>query len=197
MHSFFWRGNEMKKIKISFNAPVTLVLVIICFVVTIIGIITNGKSTQLLFMTYHSSLRNPLTYLRFFTHIFGHDGWRHFIGNTTYLLLLGPLLEEKHGSERLAIAILITAVSIGILNYILCPTVALCGASGVVFAFIMLASFTGFKEGKIPLTFILVLVLFLGQQVYEGIILSDNISQLTHVFGGAIGAIMGYILNKE
>ena len=34
-------------------------------------------------------------------------------------------------------------------------------------------------------------------QVYEGIILSDNISQLTHVFGGAIGAIMGYILNKE
>ena len=105
------------------------------------------------------------------------------------------LLEEKHGSERLAIAILITAVSTGILNYILCPTVALCGASGVVFAFIMLASFTGFKEGKIPLTFILVLVLFLGQQVYEGIILSDNISQLTHVFGGAIGAIMGYILN--
>ena len=129
MHSFFWRGNEMKKIKISFNAPETLELVIICFVVTIIGIITNGKSTQLLFMTYHSSLRNPLTYLRFFTHIFGHDGWRHFIGNTTYLLLLGPLLEEKHGSERLAIAILITAVSTGILNYILCPTVALCGAS--------------------------------------------------------------------
>lgn len=138
-----------------------------------------------------------MTYLRFFTHILGHDGWGHFIGNATYLLLLGPLLEEKHGSKRLTIAIVITAISTGILNYILCPTIMLCGASGVVFTFIMLASFTGFKEGEIPLTFILVLVLFLGQQIYEGIILSDNISQLTHVFGGAIGAVMGYILNQK
>lgn len=97
----------MKRIKISFNAPVTLVLVILCFAVTIIGVITNGKSTQLLFMTYHSSLKNPMTYLRFFTHILGHDGWGHFIGNATYLLLLGPLLEEKHGSKRLTIAIVI------------------------------------------------------------------------------------------
>lgn len=195
MHSFL-RGNEMKRIKISFNAPVTLALVIACFVVTLIGVITNGRSTQLLFMTYHSSLRSPLTYLRFFTHVFGHDGWGHFIGNATYLLLLGPLLEEKHGSERLTIAILVTAVSTGILNYILCPTVALCGASGVVFAFIMLASFTGFKEEEIPLTFILVLVLFLGQQIYEGIILSDNISQLTHIIGGVIGSSLGFSFNK-
>lgn len=169
----------------------------LCSVVTIIGAITNGKSTQLLFMTYHSSLKNPMTYLRFFTHILGHDGWGHFMGNATYLLLLGPLLEEKYGSKRLTVVILITAVSTGILNYILCPTIVLCGASGVVFAFIMLASFTGGKEGEVPLTFILALVLFLGQQIYEGIILSDNISQLTHVFGGTIGAVMGYILNKK
>ena len=57
----------MRKLKITFNAPVTLGFVFICFVVTLLGVLTGGGSTRLLFMTYHSSLTNPLTYLRFFT----------------------------------------------------------------------------------------------------------------------------------
>ena len=75
--------------------------------------------------------------------------------------------------------------------------VALCGASGVVFAFILLTSFTSFRNGEIPLTFILVAIVFLGQQVYEGVFLQDNISNLSHVIGGIIGAIVGYKLNKK
>lgn len=57
----------MRKLKITFNAPVTLGFVFICFVVTLLGVLTGGGSTRLLFMTYHSSLTNPLTYLRFYT----------------------------------------------------------------------------------------------------------------------------------
>ena len=53
----------MRKLKITFNAPVTLGFVFICFVVTLLGVLTGGGSTRLLFMTYHSSLTNPLTYL--------------------------------------------------------------------------------------------------------------------------------------
>ena len=187
----------MKKVKISFNAPVTLGIFLICFVVTIIGITTHGRSTQFLFMTYHSSLANPLTYLRFFTHIFGHDGINHFIGNATYLLLLGPLLEEKYGSMNLIKMVCVTAFITGIINYVVSPNTALCGASGIVFAVIVLSSFTGFKEGEIPLTFVLVVILFVGQQVYEGVAIRDNISQLTHVIGGAIGAFVGYRFNKR
>lgn len=90
-----------KKLKITFNAPVTLGFVIICFIATLLGVISNGRITQTVFMTYHSSLTNPMTYVRFITHIFGHSGWSHFIGNAAYLLLLGPMLEEKHGSKEL------------------------------------------------------------------------------------------------
>ena len=93
--------------------------------------------------------------------------------------------------------IIITAVVTGLVNYILFPTVALCGASGVVFAFILLTSFTSFKNGEIPLTFILVAVIFLGQQVYEGVFLQDNISNLSHVLGGIIGSVVGFKLNKK
>lgn len=148
-------------------------------------------------MTYHSSLANPLTYLRFFTHVFGHAGWSHFIGNASYLLLLGPMLEEKHGSKELLEVIVITAFVPALINYIFFPHIGLLGASGVVFAFILLASFTGFEEGEIPLTFILVTVIFIGQQVYEGIAYKDNISHMGHIVGGMLGAVSGYGLNRK
>ena len=80
-------------------------------------------------------------------------------------MLLGPMLEEKYSSQTLAGVVAITAVVTSIVNYIFFPGVGLCGASGVVFAFILLSSFTGFKEREIPLTFILVAVFFIGQQV--------------------------------
>lgn len=186
-----------KKLRITFNAPVTLGFVIMCFVATLLGVITSGKITQIIFMTYHSSLTNPMTYVRFVTHIFGHSGWSHFIGNASYLLLLGPMLEEKYGSKELIEVIGITAIATGLVNYIFFWNVGLCGASGVVFAFIILASFTGFKEGEIPLTFILVAAIFIGQQVYEGIAVQDDISNMAHIVGGIVGSVIGYSLNRK
>ena len=187
----------MKNIKVKFNAPVTLVFVMICFIATLLGVVSKGRITQIVFMTDHSSLTNPMTYVRFITHIFGHSGWSHFIGNASYLLLLGPMLEEKYGSKELIEVIGITAIATGLVNYIFFWNVGLCGSSGVVFAFIILASFTGFKEGEIPLTFILVAVIFIGQQVYEGIAVQDDISNMAHIVGGIVGAIIGYLMNKK
>ena len=201
-----------KKLHISYNAPVVLTFILICLVVLVIGILTGGASTRLLFMTYHSSLLNPLTYLRFFTHVFGHADWTylrffthvfghadwaHFIGNASYILLLGPMLEEKYGSKMLIEIILVAAVVTGIVNYLFFWNVGLCGASGVVFAFIVIASFTNFREGEIPLTFILVACIFIGQQVYEGIVVSDNISNTAHIIGGLVGSVAGYFLNRK
>ncbi|SCH57706.1 rhomboid family intramembrane serine protease [Roseburia amylophila] len=186
-----------KKIRITFNSPVTLSFTMICFIATLLGVLSNGRITKIIFMTYHSSLMKPMTYIRFVTHVFGHEGWTHFIGNASYLLLLGPMLEEKHGSKELIEVIGITALVTGVVNYIFFVNIGLCGASGVVFAFIVLASFTGFREGEIPLTFLLVAAIFIGQQIYEGISMQDNISNMAHIMGGVIGAIMGYSLNRK
>lgn len=186
-----------KKLKITFNSPVILGFAMVCFAVMLVNYITRGISNQVVFMTYHSSLKEPMTYVRFFTHVLGHDGWEHFIGNMSYILLLGPMLEEKYGSVRMLQVIAITAVVTGAINYIFFWNVALCGASGVCFAFILLSSFTSFKEGEIPLTFLLVAAIYLGQQVYEGIALRDNVSNMAHIFGGIVGGIIGFVLNKK
>ena len=186
---------KKKKLRVTFNAPVVLSLVAISFVATLFNYITLGATGRLLFMTYHSSMLSPLTWVRAFTHIFGHADWAHLIGNMSYLLLLGPMLEEKYTSKTLMVIVAITAVMTSIVNYILFPNVALCGASGVVFAFILLSSFTSFKEGEIPITFILVAVFFIGQQIYEGIAVRDNISNMAHIVGGVVGGVIGYGLN--
>lgn len=77
------------------------------------------------------------------------------------------------------------------------PHVQLLGASGVVFAFILLASLTSIEEEKIPLTFILVALIYIGQQVYDGIFIRDNVSNLTHILGGIVGSGLGYVMNKN
>ena len=186
-----------KKLRITYNAPVVLTMVAISFLATLLNYITGGVLGQLLFMTYHSPLASPMTWLRAFTHIFGHVDWSHLIGNMSYLLLLGPMLEEKYSSRKLVAVIAITAFGTSLVNYLFFPNVALCGASGVVFAFILLSSFTSFKAGEIPITFILVAVFFIGQQIYMGIAEQDDISNMAHIVGGMIGGMASYVLNKE
>lgn len=183
------------KMKVTINAPVVLGIVGISFAATLLGYITGGITSRVIFTTYRSALWSPMTYFRAFTHIFGHADWQHFVGNMSYLLLLGPMLEEKYGSRTLAGVVAVTALSTSLVNYVLFPNVALCGASGVVFAFILLSSFTSFKQGEIPLTFILVSVFFIGQQIFEGIFVRDNVSNLSHIVGGIVGGFLGYEFN--
>jgi len=109
-------------------------------------------------------------------------------------LLLGPILEEKYGSQRLLIFILITAFTTAVINTLFFST-GLLGASGIVFLFILLASFTTFKSGEIPLTFILVFLIFMGQEAF-GSLRQDNISQFAHILGGIIGSVFGFKLNR-
>lgn len=185
------------KLKVTFNAPVVLTFVAICVLASGLNYLTNGVTNAMIFVTYHSPLNVPMTYVRFFTHVMGHANWEHLIGNMSYILLLGPMLEEKYGSKVLIEVILVTALVTGLINYIFFVNVALCGASGIVFAFILLSSFTGFRDGEIPLTFILVAIFYIGQQVVQGLMVEDNISNMSHIIGGLIGGILGYVLNKR
>ncbi len=186
-----------KKIRITFNAPLVLGFALLCAAATLAGQLTGNQSTKLLFSTYAFSFSDPLTYVRLFTHVLGHAGLGHLVGNMAYILLLGPMLEEKYGAKKLAIVIAVTAVVTGLIHNLLFPRTMLLGASGVVFAFILLTSFTAFREGEIPLTTILVALIYLGQQIWDGITVRDNISNLTHIIGGLVGAGGGYLLNRK
>ncbi len=177
--------------KIIFNSPVIIAFTAISLFATLLGILTGGVTDALLFSVYRAPLSDPFTYFRFIGHVFGHADLDHLLGNVMLILLTGPLLEEKYGSTDTAFIIFCTAVITGILQFIFFDT-ALLGASGVVFAFILLSSITGFKGDGVPITFILVAVLYLGQEVYSAIFSLDNISQFAHIIGGIVGAVIGF-----
>ncbi|MCI8484340.1 MAG: rhomboid family intramembrane serine protease [Lachnospiraceae bacterium] len=185
------------KLKLSFNSPIILGFTILCFLAMILNMVTRGASNHMLFSVYRSSLLDPMTYVRMFGHVLGHANWDHFFGNIMLILVVGPLLEEKYGSMNLLFVILATALTTGVIHFILFPGVGLLGASGVVFALILLSSLTCMKEGTIPITFILVAVIYIGQQVYDGIFVRDNVSNLTHIIGGVVGAGLGFVMNKN
>ena len=187
-------GMNKKKFQIYLNAPITLGFVAICVIATGLDYLTKNASTILVFSTYGSSWLSPMTYVRLICHVFGHGGLDHLVNNMLYILLLGPMLEEKY-HDRLVTVILTVALVTGIIHNIIQPDVMLLGASGVVFAFILLASITG-KESGIPVTLILVAVLWLGKEIYAGFTSADNVSQITHIIGGLSGAILGMPFKK-
>lgn len=190
-------ASDKKIVGLSFNSPVILSFTFICFIVLALDLITAGRTTYTFFSVYRSSFANPLTYLRMFSHVLGHANWEHLFGNMTMLLVVGPLLEEKYGSANTLFVILATALVTGLVNFFFFPGVRLLGASGVVFAFILLSSFTCSQERKIPITFILVALIYIGQQIYSAIFVKDNISNLAHLLGGGVGSLLGYIMNKN
>lgn len=185
-----------KGLSVTFNSPVILWFAIISGIALIANYLTMGFSNSLFFATYSSSLLNPLTYLRMFTHVLGHADFNHYFNNMLLFILLGPMLEEKYGSLKILLVIAVTAVVTAVVNNTFFNS-GLLGASGVVFAFIILASMTSFKEREIPLTFILVLVLYLGKEVLNGLFFTDNISQMGHLIGGACGAVCGFIFTSS
>ena len=175
--------------KLKFNSPVILGFSLICVVVFVLDKLMAG--TLMPFFTLGNvSTSSAVSLLTLFTHVIGHASIEHLIGNLTFILLLGPIVEEKYGDSRTLFMMLITALVTGILNIIFFHT-GLMGASGIVFMLILLVSFTNTKSGEIPITFILIALLFVGKEVIESL-KTDQISQFAHIIGGLCGSVFGF-----
>lgn len=176
--------------RISYNAPVILTLTFMAAGIRLLcdwmpGLINYFIAPPVFNVSWSQ-------YPAFVTHMLGHGSWEHYFGNFSLMLLIGPILEEKYGSKRLLYMILITALLGGLLNATFFDT-GLIGASGIVFMMIVLASFVNVRRGTLPLTFLLVLILYIGQEVVQAFS-DDNISQFAHIMGGGAGALFGFMI---
>lgn len=178
------------------NSPVILGFTLLSLILLLLNIVTGGMMNNLFGVRYTSWL-DPMMYLRLFTHVLMHANFSHYINNIVLFLVVGPIAEEKYGSRNLLIMFVITAGITGLINVIFFRNVMLVGASGLVFMLILLASFTNFRQGKIPLTVVLVAVFYIGNEVINGLFVNDNISQISHIVGGVCGAAFGFIMGKN
>ena len=191
----------MKKVKLKlelqYNSPVILTFFLLSLLVLFLDRWTGGWTTMHLFCVYRSSLKDPLFYIRLFGHVLGHANWDHFLNNMLLLLVIGPPMEEKYGSKPLLCGMVLTALVTGVLQCVQFPRSGLLGASGIVFMLIMLSSLAGSKNGGIPITFILVGVLYLSQQIYSILFIQDSVANFMHIVGGICGTAFGFAVRKR
>lgn len=183
------------KAKIDINAPVTLTicaLSVLAFFVQLVG----GDSFPLFVLPSEFDFSRAMDYVNLFLYPFGHVDAAHLMGNLTFILLLGPILEEKYGKATIIGAILVTTIIAALVHIALFHKTGLMGASGIVFMYIILASFVNVRKGTIPLTFILVGVIFIGREIVDTFH-DDRVSQFTHIIGGLVGAYVGFKLTPK
>lgn len=182
--------------KIRYNSPVVLTYAIAAAVVMLIDQISGGEFAVRNFaVPGNFSNVAPIGYVRLLTHVLGHADWTHLLANFALILLIGPILEEKYDSWALLLMVVITALVTGVLNVLFLST-GLMGASGVVFMMILLSSFTNIRSGEIPLTFVLVVVIYLAREAVSAFA-ADSISQFAHIAGGVCGSLFGFVITHS
>lgn len=177
----------MSKLRVTYNAPVVLTFALLALVVTFLPLDVRRH-----YFSAHNDFYEWSSYTGLFLHTLGHANWEHYLGNFMLILLLGPILEERHGSMKLLLMIAITALVTGLIN-VAFANQFLMGASGIVFMMILLASTANIRSGEIPLTFIAIAVIYLGGEIYRAVTSEDNVSRMAHLLGGVSGAAFGFL----
>ncbi len=189
---------NINNIKFDYNSVVIISYLFLSLLAWFLNIITKGKTNEYFFSSYRSSLLSPLTYIRLITHSIGHTNWDHLVHNFLYILLVGPMIEEKYGSINLLIMLLITSLVIGVYNSLF-TKYSICGASGNVYMLIVLSSFANISEGKIPITVLLILIFYVISELKDKITKKrDNTYHDGHLLGALCGILFGiYFLNHN
>ncbi len=175
--------------RITWNAPVTLAVAgasVAVFLLMVLVPAAQGWFVLRIPQWSALSLGNAVTLV---TNVLGHAGFAHLAGNLMLFLLVAPACEERFGSARFALMIVLTALVISFVHITLSDT-GLLGLSGVVFMTMLAGSATNIRSGQVPLTLILVAAIYLGREVV-GAFHADGISQLAHLTGGLCGIVFG------
>ena len=99
-----------------------------------------------------------VTMFRVFSSSLGHSSWRHFQGNMSLLLLMGPGIEHRFGSVDTTVMVLVANAADQLYNFVFSPNVIGTGASGVVFMFMVMSALIAADdhERRVPIVFFLV-----------------------------------------
>lgn len=151
----------------------------------------------------------------FFTSIFMHGGWMHFIGNMWFLWIFGDNVEDSMGRGRYIIFYLLTGLGASIVHAMFnvdsnLPTVGASGAiSGVMGAYMIL-----YPRGKvltlIPFFFLLMvnipalvfILIWIGIQIVQGVVSLGlpghvgGVAWWAHIGGFIIGALLIFLFRK-
>lgn len=191
------------KISILYDAPVTVTFaLIVIFVFLVDGAIFKGElsSKYLLAPTAVNgenpfSFKAPLSYVQMLFHVVASVEQTTLLSNVIIILLLGPFLEEKYGSVIIGLMMVLSALLSGVLNASFCLA-GTSGADSIVFMFVLLNSYLSVSKKKIPLSAVIVLILFISGEFFAK---NPNgfIGILVNIAGGLCGSLLAFLTSPK
>ena len=176
---------------IKYNAPVVLTFAFVSALVLLINqYLLHGLVPAWFSVSANFNPGAFRCWVTLVSHIIGNANWNQFLSNFAFILLLGPILEESYSSWSLVVMMLLTALVTAVLDILVFKTV-LTGAGGIVFMMILLASFANFSKGELPLSFVLILIIYLGREFLNAFD-TGNIDEFAHIIGGFCGSLFGF-----
>ena len=178
----------------SYHYIVTIGYFLICFLIFILNALFKNKVTSFLKIR-RGSIFNPMNFIRLVTSGFCHTDFTHFRNNFVFILLLGPILEEKFGSLVFLEMLFITTVVSSLFHLLFYDSSAI-GASDNVYMMVSLCGICCATDEKIPITFVLLFLFFvLGEIILMFFyIIWDSVGHDGHVVGALCGIVFGYFL---
>ena len=147
---------------------------------------------------------NPVQpqWYQYITSIFLHGSWEHLTANAFYLFAFGCVLENKVGSKIFFIIYFIAGIGGNVIYQIFGDGALAIGASGAIFGIICSMVFADPKAfvvtpgAPIPVPILLFALLYIGKEFIPLINGQEsNISHISHIGGGAVGAIVASLIS--
>ncbi len=137
-------------------------------------------------------------YWQFLTYMFTHATVSHFIFNMLSLYIFGTAVERRVGSREFLLYYLLTGVLSGVASYVMFymanTNTVLLGASGAIYALLMLFSVLYPRSviyvfGLIPVQAPLLIILYFIIELISGLTAHDGVAHMTHLSGLIFGLL--------
>lgn len=190
-------------LKLTYDAPVTLTFSLICIGIYLIDtfLCKSYLATNILSSPTTATGELPflftdfLSYPRLFLYIFSSKSISLLLANLIFILLLGPMMEERYGSIVIGIMIFVSALFAGVLNACFCKE-SLQGTAPIVFMMIFLSLFMAFSKRKFPLSFIVVFGTFIAFEfIQHGA--SGFVGVIVNIAGGLCGSLFAFLTSPK
>ncbi len=204
---------QKKSYRFLFDSPVIVLFVLSGLAVFTANIFLKGNLIPTAFVCRSLKnaenafdFKNALDYARIFAHVLANTSWTDLLLNSVLLLALGAQMEDRYGSPMILLMIIITTLVSGVLS-VCVPAMPITGATSVIFMLITLSSLTALGRKEIPISWLLILVMFTAYKVYQftvpadkltdggiQIMLNKNIPVFVDLAGGISGSLLGFLI---
>ena len=189
-----------------FDSPVVLVFSVVSTVIFISDLILKLNLSEKIFECPGAKsvpafdFKSALSYVKLVIYPFGGENSTSFFLNIGFILLLGPVLEERYGSIMLALMIFITSLVGGVLTACV-STFGISGCGGIVFMMIILSVLSVFIKKQLPVSWIFIFALYLAFSLFSGKKISgfmpfmqNNVPVFIQLASGICGSLFGFFV---